>query len=349
MLAKTSQPTQLSPIASLPRKNQPEQRDNVYFEDKIDLPRPNFSTAIDESAAEDDNFDLLPPRPALALDECEQTGRSIELARKATDNKGPGRLSRGNLGSIRADDQFDKASRVRIHDELQARAEDSLLPSVENYQDKVDSLGGYADTTSVSTMRARSQHELIWSRGDTENIRRAIVDDAGRESSSLVQDQANHRLHIDAGSPFILQAPCIEPWRPSSDIDDRPEPLLKQVDDLPELSGHESLRSNSHISQARSPNPVRKARTAMASNAFRISRHGIPYRRLPRRVTKNIASAFAREPGGRKSRINEETLSAIIEAGEDFFAQLSEDLGALAKHARRKIIGERDIIAAMKR
>ena len=79
------------------------------------------------------------------------------------------------------------------------------------------------------------------------------------------------------------------------------------------------------------------------------SRHGIPYPSLPVGVVKKLATRFARSSGGGKSQLSRETLEAVMEASDWFFEQVSEDLGAYARHAGRKTIDESDMITLMKR
>jgi histone H3/H4 len=78
------------------------------------------------------------------------------------------------------------------------------------------------------------------------------------------------------------------------------------------------------------------------------SKHGIPYPSLPSAVVKKLASTFSRSAGG-NGKINKETVTALTEASDWFFEQVSEDLAAYAGHARRKRIDESDMIALMKR
>lgn len=85
-----------------------------------------------------------------------------------------------------------------------------------------------------------------------------------------------------------------------------------------------------------------------APKLMKKSRDGMSYPSFPAGITKKIASTFARSLGN-KSSIDKETLDAIIEATDQYFEQLSNDLGVFANHARRKKIDESDVIAVMRR
>ena len=73
-------------------------------DDEAALPRPRLSLPLGEEDDEDDSL-LEPPRSSGLEDE-NFTVRSVELARRAAMERGPGRLSRGSFGSIGMNDQF---------------------------------------------------------------------------------------------------------------------------------------------------------------------------------------------------------------------------------------------------
>lgn len=90
------------------------------------------------------------------------------------------------------------------------------------------------------------------------------------------------------------------------------------------------------------PKPAKKKKV-------KISRHGIQYPSLPAGVVKKLATTYARTGGNSKAKISKDTLDAVMQASDWFFEQVSDDLGAYAKHAGRKTIDESDIITLMKR
>ena len=79
-----------------------------------DLPRPRFSLPIDDESGnkngdddeDDDDFLLRPPRLSQAAEEDEDTTQTIELPRRALNERLKGRLSHGSFGSIRTSDRF---------------------------------------------------------------------------------------------------------------------------------------------------------------------------------------------------------------------------------------------------
>lgn len=81
----------------------------------------------------------------------------------------------------------------------------------------------------------------------------------------------------------------------------------------------------------------------------KISKHGIPYPSLPVGVVKKLASTFGKAGGNGKSKINKDTMTAIMQATDWFFEQVGDDLGAYARHAKRKTIDESDVVTLMKR
>jgi len=53
--------------------------------------------------------------------------------------------------------------------------------------------------------------------------------------------------------------------------------------------------------------------------------------------------------GNSKTKLNKETLNAIMQASDWFFEQVSDDLEAYSKHAGRKTIEESDVVTLMAR
>lgn len=79
-------------------------------EDEWDLPQPRFSIAIDDDAANPNDFQDPPPRLLMASEDDIQAGRSVEVARRAIGDQPPGRMSRGSFGGIRESDRFSTVS-----------------------------------------------------------------------------------------------------------------------------------------------------------------------------------------------------------------------------------------------
>ena len=96
-------------------------------------------------------------------------------------------------------------------------------------------------------------------------------------------------------------------------------------------------------------NVTPQQRKVSRKKSVKVSKYGIQYPSLPAGVVKKLATSFARTAGNSKAKINKATLEVIIQASDWFFEQVSDDLGAYAKHAGRKTIDESDIVTLMAR
>ena len=94
---------------------------------------------------------------------------------------------------------------------------------------------------------------------------------------------------------------------------------------------------------------VLESRNTIRKKVVKVSKHGIRYPSLPAGVVKKLATTYARSSGNNKAKISKDTLSAIMQASDWFFEQVSDDLGVYAKHAGRKTIDESDVVTLMKR
>ncbi|KAF2757478.1 hypothetical protein EJ05DRAFT_476728 [Pseudovirgaria hyperparasitica] len=119
---------------------------------------------------------------------------------------------------------------------------------------------------------------------------------------------------------------------PQSDASDGEEPILRQ--DSVELAQAPETDAKK----------VRRCRKEV-----KVSRYGIEYPSLPSNVVKRVATSFARIHGNSNTKLNKETLAAIVEASDWFFEQVGEDLGTYAVHAGRKTIEDSDVMTLMKR
>ena len=81
----------------------------------------------------------------------------------------------------------------------------------------------------------------------------------------------------------------------------------------------------------------------------RISRHGVEYPPLPPAFVKRVAQTALQSSGLSNPRVSADTLTALTQASEWFFEQLGDDLGAYAKHAKRKTVEESDVVTLMRR
>ena len=176
--------------------------------------------------------------------------------------------------------------------------------------------------------------------GETEDSRQAmhIIYDHRQDYVSGMQQA--HGLEGGVRSPFILNIPELQTRHSSAKATNPDE---HQLEGLDEGSEHNLLdvranNTNATIDSARKPpKPMKK------------SYRGFPYPSFPSGITKRIASTFARSIDSKSTTINKDALKAVSEATDQYFGQLSNDLGIFATHAGRKKIDQSDVIAVMRR
>lgn len=88
------------------------------IEDALELQLLSFSTASEDRADENDNFQLAPPLLSMPCGTGEETGISIETGRCALDDQSPGRPCKYNLGTIRGRDRLKEPSALDLNDVL---------------------------------------------------------------------------------------------------------------------------------------------------------------------------------------------------------------------------------------
>ncbi len=127
VLAPTSQLIRLSPQPPHRESNPWERTARNELDDDLDLPQPVFSIAIDDEADGDDSFGEAPPRLSMQLEDGEQTGRSIEVARNVASENRKRRLSRGSFGSIGPSDRLSNVSASDLIDISRPLVNDSTV------------------------------------------------------------------------------------------------------------------------------------------------------------------------------------------------------------------------------
>ena len=192
--------------------------------------------------------------------------------------------------------------------------------------------------------------KLTWDRDDL----RGFIREASDQSDELSSSHLEPSPQVAAFSPFVLKIPDKEPRDTLLHLptyEDLPEDDIAQFGTPLSQSDRPASRFlQPVVIQQPAPKPALKPKArARTRKALKVSRHGITYSSLPIGITKSIVTSFARPVGKRKARLNKETMSAILEAGDKFFEQLGDDLGAVASHAGRKTIDENDVIAIMQR
>ena len=77
------------------------------FEDELSFEQPSLTVPIEDDTEMEESSLMAPPRLSVPFDEGDQTGRSIEVGRRAEMEENT-RLSRGNYLGFRTSDQFEK-------------------------------------------------------------------------------------------------------------------------------------------------------------------------------------------------------------------------------------------------
>jgi histone H3/H4 len=126
------------------------------------------------------------------------------------------------------------------------------------------------------------------------------------------------------------------------DTDDEELPQSSPKEPYGNISVQDTTQQDAEVVETQQRKIIRKKK-------LKVSKHGIQYPSLPAGVVKKLATTFARTAGNSKAKINKEALEAIMQASDWFFEQVSDDLGAYAKHAGRKTIDDSDIVTLMAR
>ena len=151
-------------------------------------------------------------------------------------------------------------------------------------------------------------------------------------------DQFQHR-NPEIHSPFILKIPSADFLQSSiggiSPVHEGQETLERDV-----LGGR---ILNTEVEDFNVKSRHGNSRTR------RKSRYGITCPSIPSTISKKIASRFLNATAHRRSNVSKQILQAILEAGDLYFEQLSQDLATFCKHAARKKIDESDVIAITER
>ena len=171
-------------------------------------------------------------------------------------------------------------------------------------------------------------------------MRRDIYENGDRREGHL--SEVKQALELEGGvhSPFVLKISELLSRQSSAEATYPDEQEFECLD----------MESKQSVLRAGFTNPNSTIKAGRrAPKPMKKSRDGFPCPSFPTGITKRIASTFARSLGSKLTKIGNETLEAITEATDQYFEQLSNDLGVFATHARRKKINESDVVAVMKR
>ena len=202
-------------------------------------------------------------------------------------------------------------------------------------------------------MSSRSDNLLIRGSGDTENLRKILLEQSKERHRALGDVQQASKISQDATSPFVLQIPDYAPRQSDHGIENMHTEVEQSSSkvDYRELGEEDPLQSEAFPTAVSLPKSPKRPqhRTSRRRKSIQLSRHGIPFSSIPARVTKSMANAFARSSLKRRSKLGRDALDAVKEAGDLFLMQLGEDLGIFARHGRRRNIDETDVTTAMMR
>ncbi|TVY21609.1 Inner kinetochore subunit cnp20 [Lachnellula arida] len=363
------------PIVPTPHGPRPP---NVNFrlpgEDDLDdgpeLERPRLSLPIGDEEDDDDSL-LLPPQSAGLEDE-NFTVQSVELGRRAISEQPLNRFSRGSFGSVRLSDQFADLNQLEFDG---GDAYDSSIMAGQAFEDDdlpgdISGLPGRSDNTETLRDLGLDRGRISLASGRNSAIRPGTVsaDDTEtfvftvppRDVTELQESDQPEESLIQVEDEVQYEVPYNVPDDdvPDDDVpdDDVPDEEDDEVDNIGtedhdlasspppagmDISLQDTTLQEGDLVSAAKLKAVRKKR-------LKISKHGIQYPSLPVGVVKKLATSYARM-GGSRAKISTETLDAIMQASDWFFEQVSDDLGAYAKHAGRKTIDESDIVTLMAR
>ena len=293
-------------------------------EDEPGPQQPRFSIAIDEENSDVDSFCDAPPRLSTLVDECESTSRSVERPRRALSEQFPGRLSRGNL---RESDRISNISNLALNEDPRQPDDDGFV----EYPFTMYEI----DKLALSLARFKL---LMYCSDNASDVQLAISEH--REAQSRHSGIVGRELEYNANtlSPFPLIIPNIKSMISTPE---RPSPAQRNTD----RSILDSFNIGVQDAELKEIPKSRPRSTRVSKN----SRHGVFCPVLPAANTKAVASRFLTSLGGRRSSVGKNVLQAIVDAGDEFFAQLGKDLEAFASHAGRKKIDESDVITVLKR
>ncbi|KAM4065002.1 centromere kinetochore component CENP-T histone fold domain-containing protein [Hirsutella rhossiliensis] len=308
------QPSSIAPI--------PEEEDD---DDELSIDRPRLSLPLDQ---DDQDSDLQPPRSS-GLEEENYTLQSIELPRRALSEQPGLRLSRGSFGDDRISDFFDQ---INNDPTLDAPRHSDFFP-------------GFLEHLQADA------GDLTLNRIDADPARRTTM---GRDSDFGLQLPAG----LDDQTTFLLSEPSAgpDPGSPVVDHSLAEAAAAEGADGLPDVSlapdagmaDSDDDALDVSLVQDRTSEPAGPAPRARKRQK-RISKHGVEYPPLPPSFVKKVAQTALNSSGLSNPRISADTLAALTQASDWFFEQLGDDLGAYAKHAKRKTVEESDVVTLMRR
>lgn len=353
---------------------------SVTFDGEEPLdPAPRLSMPLLDEQDEDSwNFEAAPNMSNVYGDDEDLTSRSVEASRRAMLQDARGRRisddTLRNLGDL---------SGLNLTEEEQARLMTDIGDDPDDLSQADITFDAGGDETGeirrlLGDRRRSSGFDMVASPGtDGEPTFVFRIPEQARRRSTLGQtvqrlDDGDEVENQDAESSDELAeedlndeqvVPTIEPElhvdldgqqfgndttldkvideSASSDDEEEDEPILHASR---KISGSQLKLVDTTLQSIQEPT---KIRTNEPRQKY-TSRHGIEYSSLPSSTIKKIATTIIRSTGS-KSRLDKDTLASLSQATDWFFEQVADDLGAYARHAKRKTIEEADVIMLMKR
>ncbi|MCJ1403898.1 hypothetical protein MMC11_007121 [Xylographa trunciseda] len=323
ILSKTTNPiATASEIVHNPRLSDTLSK-RAFPDNEDDRPRPRLSMPFDEIKENADS--LQAPRTGFSVlsEEHLDVERSIEKPRRAFSERPLSRLSRGSLGSFLINDHASDTSKPKnsatidqhtdggdMIDQVENKFEDENLDEVNGLGTDIEDLRQMADHVSNGRLSPLTEGEVPSILGDDDN---RIFGLGFPENPDRSGHFSNSNLNYSTGTS-----------RSSSPGKHRGSDLSPGCNEVVS-------------SRIRTPKPTI------------MSRHGIQCPRIPISVINKLSTSLARSIIVQNTKMNKDTLSALLEASDWFFEQIGTDLGTYAKHARRKIVDETDVVVLMKR
>ncbi|RDA89383.1 hypothetical protein CP532_6155 [Ophiocordyceps camponoti-leonardi (nom. inval.)] len=371
-LARGSQPIATSspvdePASASTRRHHDDDNHNRNLDDDDDdddelpIDKPRLSLPIDQ----DDDSDLPLPRSSGLEDE-NYTAQSIELPRRALSEQ-------PRLSLARVSDFFDQNSNYPIDDPT--RHSDFFPALLEDFEartaagdltlDRID-----ADLARRTTFGRDSDFGLQLPAGldeqttfllseppaelmaDSTDARQSLlnpdltneVDLTGSAdvANLTTEDDGADLTQVTQGADLTQATDGIDLTQGGEGVD--PTQGDEAVDFTQGAEGDFDLTVGN---PGQPPGPARVA--SGRGRQKRLSRHGTEYPPLPPSMVKNVAQKFLHSSGLSNPRLSADTLAALTQASDWFFEQLGDDLGAYAKHAKRKTVEESDVVTLMRR
>ncbi|KAI9655841.1 MAG: hypothetical protein M1821_005276 [Bathelium mastoideum] len=364
LLSRNTLPIEPSPQVSSVK---PRHTDDDWI-DEPDAPAPRLSMPLDV-LEDDDSLHGDPPQLSSQFGDDDEniTARSFEGPRRALAEMGNSRLSRGSLGSLRVSDQFGDLKNMMDITELE---EDN---------------GKGNDPTGTITRFGLADGDLMLDTGESTQEMRALLNAASRRQSRFgdagpvhIDDEPDPTFHFalpevqdeqrvmqdspvatgDDGSHVTINddeshAAADDDDNesiavPNDEVEEDHEPQDYSDEEAPAAPSDSPANGNVLAAVSATHHTAKPARKPR-QREIKVSRNGMEYPSLPSGVIKRIASTFIRSNRSGSPSISRETVTALSQATDWFFEQVSEDLASYSEHAGRKMIDEADVITLMRR